>query len=194
MNTIKLNTIGERPVKKSGGSGGNYVYYSGTSNDFGEEITVASVIKYSTPENVSFMTNPFSDLPFDSIVGVGFDKSLKISHPFTGKLTTVGDFLAELGVEWTQITEEEFYKIPTQFTVRTSEDVVYEFVEGQSWRDWINSSANPGNFHIGEFDGKECMRVIDRGGNDFQLYVGSTSQLTHPDDTLVAGELYFVWA
>lgn len=172
-----------------------YAYYSGGKDDFIENIMLSSILKVNTDSVISFApTGMILDLvDLNNIIGVGFDLSMKITHISSGELVTVKDVIVEPSKEWTQITEEEFYKIPTQFTVRTSEDVVYEFVEGQSWRDWINSSANPGNFHIGEFAGKECVRVIDSGGNDFQLYVSSTSQLTHPDDTLVAGEVYFVW-
>ena len=179
------------------GGGGNYVYYSGTERDFAEGVAMASIIKANLDGDIVFMPSGVfwtPDANTENIIGAGFDTSMKMtSRDDSSELITVGDVIAEPSKEWTQITEEEFYKIPTQFTVLTSEDVVYEFIEGQSWRDWINSSANQGNIYIGEFAGKECVRVIDSGGNDFQLYVGSTSQLTHPDDTLVAGEVYFVW-
>ena len=189
--------LGVRALSSPQMGGGNYVYYRGTYDDFGDSFfPYASVVKRDKYKGVRFV--PIGIVMFDQsyyneIEAVAFDLSMKIINPHTGEFITVGDYIAEPSKEWTQITEEEFYKIPTQFMVLTSEDVVYEFIEGQSWRDWINSSANQGNIYIGEFEGKECVRVIDRGRNDFQLYVGSTSQLTHPDDTLVAGEVYFVW-
>lgn len=116
MNTIKLNTIGERPIKKGGG-GGNYVYYSGTMRDFSEFLSLASMAKVAADSGIIYYPMGMALYPdtFTSetnIIGAGFDLSMKISHPASGELTTVGDVLAEFGVDWTQITEEEFYALP----------------------------------------------------------------------------------
>lgn len=114
MNTIKLNTIGERPIKKgAGGGGGNYVYYSGTMRDFAEGVAMASIIKANMDGDIVFMPPGVfwaPDANAGNIIGAGFDTSMKMtSWDDFSELITVGDVIAEPSKDWTQITEEEFY-------------------------------------------------------------------------------------
>lgn len=182
MNTIKLNTIGEVPIKKggaSGGGGGNYVYYS-IANDFNESILLASILKVNADSAIIFMpiggamgSGSFNP---EDIMGVGFDLSMKMTDPKSGELVPVGDVIAEPSKDWTQITEEEFYKIPTQFITRLGgsyEDISYMYDEGMTWRDWINSNYNNIGAFISDWDsvvwktpeGYNCTFYPDEDGS-----------------------------
>lgn len=101
------------------GGGGNYVYYSGTTRDFAEGVAMASIIKANLDGDIVFMPSGVfwaPDANAENIIGAGFDTSMKMtSWDDSSELITVGDVIAEPSKEWTQITEEEFYKIPTQF-------------------------------------------------------------------------------
>lgn len=50
MNTIKLNTIGERPIKKGGasGGGGNYVYYDIRGADLTNSTWLDAALSFSS--------------------------------------------------------------------------------------------------------------------------------------------------
>lgn len=97
----------------SGGGGGNYVYYSGTGDDFVEWLAVASIIKATTDKGILLMPQGdfiISGTKPDNVIGAGFDTSMKLkSFASAFELTTVGDVIAEPSKDWTQITEEEFY-------------------------------------------------------------------------------------
>ena len=113
MNTIKLNTIGERPIKKGASGGGNYVYYSGGGNDFGMYGMVASNWKVKADSAITFKTTGqvlgMGSFNPEDVMGAGFDLSMKMTEPVSGELVTVGEAIAEPSKNWTQITEEEFY-------------------------------------------------------------------------------------
>lgn len=153
MNTIKLNTIGEAPIKKGGasggGGGGNYVYYRASVSEMGGYAGYSSVVKANFKGTNVFL--PFVDaqnIGMD-ILEWGFDTNLKITNPENMTMTTVGDFIAEPSKNWTQITEEEFYKIPTQFTfILDGEPKWYDYKEGMTWGEWIDSPYNDGNFSV----------------------------------------------
>lgn len=116
MNTIKLNTIGERPVKKGGasGGGGNYVYYSCSIDDVSELSVFASVVKISNNGIIEFNGLSYiyaADLDLNSVIAFGFDANLRVTNYSTGEVTALGEFvipiLDNLGIP--RITEDEFY-------------------------------------------------------------------------------------
>lgn len=112
MNTIKLNTIGEAPIKVATGGGENYVYYSGTIRDFAEGISLSSIIKANIDNEIFFIPTGYflgSDYDLNNIIGAGYDLSMKINPFESQEMFTIGEFIAEYSKEWTQITEEEFY-------------------------------------------------------------------------------------
>lgn len=120
-----------------------YVYYSGTLRDFAEGVAMASIIKANMNGDIVFKPSGVfwsTDANRDIIIGAGFDTSMKMtSWDDSSELITVGDVIAEPSKDWTQITEEEFYKIPCLFTYQ---DNTYEYEEGQTWGEWVNSSYN----------------------------------------------------
>ena len=50
-----------------------------------------------------------------------------------------------------RITEEEFYKMPTQFTLRLNGlPKRYNYDKGMTWGEWIDSPNNDGSFSVHE--------------------------------------------
>lgn len=127
-----------------------YVYYSGTLRDFAEGVAMASIIKANMNGDIVFKPSGVfwsTDANRDIIIGAGFDTSMKMtSWDDSSELITVGDVIAEPSKDWTQITEEEFYKIPCLFTYQ---DNTYEYEEGQTWGEWVNSSYNTIGAYVG---------------------------------------------
>jgi hypothetical protein len=116
MNTIKLNTIGEAPIKKSGasGGGGNYVYYRCSIDDIAELAVWASVVKISNKGITEFNGLSYiymAQLDLNSVIAFGFDPNLRVTNYSTGEVTALGEFaipiLDNFGIP--RITEEEFY-------------------------------------------------------------------------------------
>lgn len=157
MNTIKLNTIGT-PVKKvagggASGGGGNYVYYS-VDSSFEGVMLFANIIKVYNDGVLSFATSGFvaaTNVSIDTVLAIGFDKSLKLTNFQTGELVTVEEFLIPmLDQQCTRISEEEFYRDPNAledgyFRVLSdyeNTDVILQYDDGMTWRDWINSHYN----------------------------------------------------
>lgn len=130
------------------------MYYSGTEDDFVEWIALASIIKATMDGDIVFWPSGVfwtPDANAENIIGAGFDTSMKMtSWDDSSELTTVGDVIAEPSKEWTQITEEEFYKIPRLFTYQ---DETYEYEEGQTWGEWVNSSYNTIGAYVGVPEG-----------------------------------------
>lgn len=168
------------------GGGGNYVYYSGTGDDFVEWLALASIIKATTDKGILLMPQGdfiISGTKPDNVIGAGFDTSMKLkSFASSFELTTVGDVIAEPSKEWTQITEEEFYKIPHLFTYN---DTTYEYEEGQTWGEWVNSSYNDGNFSIAEdnfgdggvfyvFSEGYPVFLLNKDGSEVYVWASST--------------------
>lgn len=133
----------------SAGSG-NYVYYSGGMYDFAEAFALVSILKVKGDSTKAFLTMGMAQFGTsfnpENIIGVGFDLSMKINDG----LVTVGDLIANASKNWTQITEEEFYRDPNaledgRFRVLSdyeNTDVILQYDEGMTWRDWVNSSYN----------------------------------------------------
>jgi hypothetical protein len=149
--------------------GGNYVYYSGGGNDFGTYGMLASILKVNTNSAVIFVpiAMAISGSSFDpnSMIGAGFDLSMKISHPESGELVTVGEAIAEPSKNWTQITEEEFYKIPTMVAIDFSgETKYYAYEEGMTWGEWVNSEYSKGEFQFLDYGDFQKIRHIDYYG------------------------------
>ena len=139
------------------GGGGNYVYYSGTMQDFSEGVAMASIIKANMNGDIVFKPSGVfwsTDANSDIIIGAGFDTSMKMtSWDDSSELITVGDVIAEPSKEWTQITEEEFYKAPAQFTLMYGDEPkTFFYIEGMTWGEWVNSDYNDGNFSIEELN------------------------------------------
>lgn len=181
MNTINLNTIGERPVKKvAGASGGNFVYYSGGIQDFGEPVVFASIIKTT---DMLFTSSGYWVMKgaFENIKGAGFDLSIKMSHPDSGEFVTIGEIITKFSKNWTQITEEEFYKMPNQFTFHDGETAkTYYYDESMTWEEWVNSNYNTEGI------------VIERDYIMFnEGFVSSNDGFVRTYDTIVRGS-YFV--
>lgn len=144
-----------KSVKPANGGGGNYVYYSG-ANGCEEFVLFASIIKANIDsEIVFFPTGLFMSMYgvdgfVEGLISAGFDLSMKITIPGSSELVTVGDFIANVSKKWTQITEEEFYRDPNAledgyFRVSSdyeNTDVILQYDDGMTWRDWINSHYN----------------------------------------------------
>ena len=176
------------------GGGGNYVYYSGTLQDFSEGVAMASIIKANMNGDIVFMPSGVfwtTDANNENIIGAGFDTSMKMtSWGDSSELITVGDVLAEPSKEWTQITEEEFYKIPTQFTFTLNgEPKKYVYEEGMTWGEWIDSPYNDGNFSVKDANMGEGIQAYAHyeysaigynNTDDERLYVKPTD-LIQPD-------------
>lgn len=115
MNTIKLNTIGERPIKKGGasGGGGNYAYYNKPSDgNLNLLVQFASVGKVDINGIIGVIPATqiiLYGIESDNILALGFDMSLKVTDGETLKMVTIGEILDARGVDLPQITEEEFY-------------------------------------------------------------------------------------
>lgn len=201
MNTIKLNTIGEAPIKKGGASGGgSYVYYRGTMKDFQDYALLSSIAKMDFNGQTVFPPTAFSNI--ENIIAVGFDVSMKITNPENMTMITVGDFIAEASKGWTQITEEEFYRDSNAledgyFRVLSeyeNTNVILQYDDGMTWRDWINShynlnptTSNP-YIRIG-YSSDVCWKYSDG-------YLGSIRNEHEPDsavgiDDLITNETYY---
>ena len=146
-----LGFLGDLVKPASGG--GNYVYYSGTMRDFAESVAMASIIKANMDGDIVFMPSWVfwsTDANSENIIGAGFDTSMKMtSWDDSSELITVGDVIAEPSKDWTQITEEEFYKSPAWFTfILNGEPKRYDYKEGMTWGEWIDSPYNDGNFSV----------------------------------------------
>lgn len=173
MNTIKLNTIGERPIKKgrASGGGGNYVYYSGTTRDFAEGVAMASIIKANMDGDIVFRPSGVFwalDANNENIIGAGFDTSMKMtSWDDSSELITVGDVIAEPSKEWTQITEKEFYGILAENEFRvyypdmsSVPATTYKFDKGMTWEEWCNSEYNIHGFGVGGTKTRDVPPIV----------------------------------
>ena len=117
MNTIKLNTIGEAPIKKVAGGGGNYAYFdiSGLS-DGGKEsfFSFASLAKLLQDGSVAVIPMALSLLmksPTSSYLALAVDESAKIL--MNGEYATIGEMLSGVAGPALppRLTEEEFYSL-----------------------------------------------------------------------------------
>lgn len=115
MNTIKLNTIGERPIKKGGGGGGNkYTYYdiSGLSEeDKIIALDFAYIAKEREGDKIYFdcMGMKYRNDYIAGIFAIGVDLSALVggSDGMRSTASAAGGFFDNLP----RITEEEFYDI-----------------------------------------------------------------------------------
>jgi hypothetical protein len=177
MNTIKLNTIGERPIKKSGasggGGGGNYVYYNKPSDgNLIPLVQFASVGKVNKNGIIVFLPATQTILygiDSDNILALGFDMSLKVTDFETLKLVTIGEILDAIGEDLPRLTEEEFYKVapdpwagPTLNVTRYNGEIVtINYEEGMTWYEWCNSELNNTEFICYQNDDKGTIHFGD---------------------------------
>lgn len=209
MNTIKLNTIGERPIKKGAGGGGNYVYYDTSSIPMEDErMQMLLQISYSVKEVMLnglmvFSTNAMRVDVANPIIAVGIDPNLKLSvadssGEIPAKTLSLGEMIAEYAswiLDLPSLTEEEFYKIPPQFTVRYSgmsvEPTTYSYDEGMTWREWCDSVYNTLGYTIGVDDSEVIGVVPGFGGTGSVRYNTPDERYTsRPDDLIESREYY----
>lgn len=167
----------------TGGGGGNYVYYSGTLlDDFDQNIGMSSILKVNIDSTILFLPSIMALGEFgglDSLISAGFDLSMKVTDTESGELITVGDVIAEPSKDWTQITEEEFYKVapdpwagPTTNVTRYNGEVVtINYEEGMTWYEWCNSELN----------NTELVCDSDDEGTNVQWGLGSPEFLVKAD-------------
>jgi hypothetical protein len=192
MNTIKLNTIGERPIKKSGasgGGGGNYVYFDTSSLTVDDErMQMLLQISYPVKEMmldglIVFSTNAMRADVADPIVAVGIDLNLKITAADgSGGLAPKPISLEEMITEYAswildlpRLTEEEYYN-PYIFFLEGS---LYNFEEGMTWGEWVNSKYNTAGFVI------DNDHILYKGG-----YVSSGNGSMRAYNTMVSDSYY----
>lgn len=184
MNTIKLNTIGEAPVKKVAGSGGNkYTYYDirGLSE---EDKLVAMDYAYVAKEidgevYYDCMGYKYRYDYINSIVAIGVDLSVRVGGP--DGLFTIAEVSEGFFDNLPRITEEEFYTMPTQFTINNGETAyTYYYEEGMTWEEWVNSNYNI----IGIVIERDYIRMNEG-------FVSSNDGVVRTYDTIVSGS-YFV--
>jgi hypothetical protein len=195
MNTIKLNTIGERPIKKGGASGsggGGLTYFDLTSemnyDAIYQVLDVSCVAKYKENDWTSLIQAPAvaGDLG-STCVAIGIDLNCRVNDVdeqfnYIPKMTTLGEFLSRFFPEmvaWPRITEEEFYdtSVPTYKVViyggRDKEEKIgtYEYVQGMTWQDWVGSRFNTDSYtnDIGsiKLPGREGMLYVREMANLF---------------------------
>lgn len=185
--------LGVRALSFPQVGGGNYVYYSGTMQDLAARISVASIIKTKTDDDIVFLPAGLfwpSNPNFESIIGAGFDTSMKITNEEGSGLIAVGDEIAEFSKDWTQITEEEFYKIVPKFAIihhGGGENVTtHEYEEGMTWGEWVNSDYNTINALIS--DDNQVQILIPN--NDWNATLGSKIDGWLYSDNIIKSEQY----
>lgn len=169
MNTIKLNTIGERPIKKGGasGGGGGLTYFDLTSemnyDVIYDILGISCVAKYKENDWTSIIQAPAIAGDISSpCVAIGIDLNCRVNDVdeqsnFISEMTTLGEFFSRFRPEmtaWPRITEEEFYdtSVPTfNFVIYGDRDKnekigTYEYVQGMTWRDWVGSPFNTDSY------------------------------------------------
>lgn len=115
MNTIKLNTIGERPIKKGGASGGGgnkYTYYdiSGLPEALKTQVMdYAYIAKERTGDDIFYdcIGLKYRNDYISDIIAVGVDLSVRVGR--RDKLNTIAEKNGGLFDLLPRITEEEFY-------------------------------------------------------------------------------------
>ena len=174
MNTIKLNTIGERPIKKGGGGGNKYTYYdiSGLSEeDKPKAMDYAYVAKEIDGGSIYYdcMGMKYRNNYTSGIIAIGVDFSARVGGP--DGLFTIAETSEGLFDNLPRITEEEFYKIPTQFTFYDGETTkTYFYNEGMTWDEWIDSPYNDGNFSVRDaYLDEGLLPYVDYDGNIVQM-------------------------
>lgn len=192
MNTIKLNTIGEAPIKKGGasGGGGNYVYIDTSSiTEFGDErMRMLLQISYPVKEMllngpIVFSTNAMRADVTAPALAVGVDLNLKVSAAdgsggFTPKPISLEEMITEYAswiLDLPRLTEEEFYN-PYVFSLEGS---LYNFEEGMTWGEWVDSKYNTAGFVI------DNDHILYKGG-----YVSSGDGSMRAYDTMVSDSYY----
>ena len=187
MNTIKLNTIGEAPVKKVAGGGENFKYFSLSEYNDNDDVkywacVYGQYIKYQWHQSsddsqippqvsgkVSIRTGGgVYDLYWDEIDFLTVAVDMDARHYDEGDEAWF-DPKSKLemwsGVKFSdlkEISKEEFYEIPQIFTFKPSqvsdELKYYMYKEGQTWGEWVNSSYNT----IGAY-----VDIPDGGGKEY---------------------------
>lgn len=116
MNTIKLNTIGEAPIKKgAGGGGGNkYTYYDISrlsEEDKAKAMDYAYVAKEIDGESIYYdcIGLKYRNDYISGIVAIGVDLSARVSGG--DGLITIAEASEGLFDNLPRVTEEEFYGI-----------------------------------------------------------------------------------
>ena len=178
MNTIKLNMIGERSIKKAaggstGGGGGGLKYYKLTplsKEDKFNAALYASLISagdyIDTP--ISYIDGESSDWlgnHADGIFAIAINVGAKRGYPRDGCVSILEEALQYVpALVDCEITEEEFYKNRTFVVFNFSGICVnYEYEEGQTWGEWVNSEYSGGKFTIiGEYIEAPNGRVHNR--------------------------------
>ena len=207
MNRIKLNTIGERPIKKGGASGGgNYVYFDTSSiTEFGNETNAlygyACLIKEQISNgDIIVVTNYWSYCNTPPLA-VCIDLNLKITawdesgqNPLP-EMTTIGEDIAKYAswiLDLPRLTEEEFYKVapdpwtgPTLDVTRSNGEIVtINYEEGMTWYEWCNSELNNTEFVC---YGNGDSKTIHYGDGSPEMLVNADYAGNYPsykDDTI----------
>lgn len=194
MNTIKLNTIGEAPVKKvAGGGGGNYVYYNKSSDgnltSFLQFASVGKVVMNDITGFMSAIQIVLYKIPSDNILALGFDRSLKITDGSTLKLVAIGETLDAIGIDLPQITEEEFYKMPLMLTIQIYDETkLYIYEEGMTWGEWVNSEYSKGEFKLKDCGDYQEIRHIASYGDIAECF--DTGCYNVKDSDLIYNKTY----
>lgn len=132
MNTIKLNTLGDKVIVRkaaaenggneggTGGTGRDIEYFSVTNNESaGELIFLMSLVKLDYSGNINIVTSAgyidVTDSNRANLIAIGIDMTLPIV--MDGVKTTPREWFESIGLSdlsifgWTPITEEEFYTL-----------------------------------------------------------------------------------
>ena len=186
MNTIKLNTIGERPIKKggAGGGGGNkYTYYdiSGLSEEDKRSILALSLyskVNWDGGYEISPATDIFVfNYPVERVLAIATDLSFRliINRQHETIASMFDKYYPSLISKVAEITENEFYGIllDNEFEVGNSDSGIlpttFKFDKGMTWQDWCNSEYNIYGYYI---DKENHMMVNGKiGGSNTSVYL-----------------------
>ena len=218
MNTIKLNTIGEAPIKKGGASGGcgdggiKYTYYDVSSlrEDIKSSVAMCASLSKCGAVN-EFEIFPALGLlkyPPDALFAIAVDLSAETI--VMGQSETVAELLERSRGDYdlVEITKETFYGIKPDSTntmtidfqgmnnecLETVNEVTFAYKDGMTWGEWISSGCNDAMFTRFSISASVSGGEMRLGGSNqsslaWALYDIEKERLVAPDD-IIESKIY----